>query len=468
MTIGTKIRVLGRLLDASHTPVWVIGPDGTLVYLSAAAIDWLGRDGELLVGRRSIAGATVSDDPIDRIAASLSPPPGFHDTGTASLRIQVPTIDGIKCPPRDVRFVRVGDAPLSLTIAVAGTFADRAADPIWKDAAAMRQRLDAWRARHASITTTATAGTSTAAKRLRRRLQVAAATRTDIAFVSPPGSAAESIATRIHHLSAPGEPITVVDGSLMDPELLDAALMSLIGRLSDSSSAKATALVRSLDEMPMDAQARLSELHTTFGGRMRLIALCDRAATVASEHAGSEEFDSAFDLRETLPRHVSQRLLETLSALHVTIEPLAQRVEDVPMLATAILDARRAAGEGVAERLSRAALDAMIIYPWPNNYDELDAAIRQAIRNCTSSSVAPEHLPLAIRSFRLGADPSSRRNQFAANLDDAVAKFELRLIDEAVEAAGGNRAEAARRLGISRSRLLRKLDERDGANGDGD
>lgn len=468
MTIGTKIRLLGRLLDSSDAPVWVIDPDGCLVYLSAAAVTWLGRDGERLIGRRSIAGAAVSDDPLDRIAASLSPPPGFHESGTASLRIQVPTIDGIKCAAKDVRFVRVGDASSSLTIAVAGTFADRVTDPTWKDAVAMRERLDAWRARHASITTIATAGTSSAAKRLRRRLQVAAATRTDVAFVCPPGSAAEAIATRIHHLSSPGEPITIVDGSLMDPELLDATLMTLIGRLSDSSSAKATALVRSLDEMPMDAQARLSELHATFGGRMRLIALCDRSTTVALDKSNEDAIDAAFDLHETLPRGVSRRLLETLSALHVTIEPLVQRVEDIPMLATAILDARRATGEGVAQRFGRAALDAMIIYPWPNNFDELDAAVRQAIRNCTSSSVAPEHLPLAIRSFRLGADPSSRRNHFAANLDDAVAKFELRLIDEAVEAAGGNRAEAARRLGISRSRLLRKLDERDGATGDGD
>jgi DNA-binding NtrC family response regulator len=471
MTSGTKIRLLGRLLDASDCPVWVIGPEGTLVYLSAAAANWLGQDGEGLIGRRSVAGAAITDDPLDRIAASLSPPPGFSVTGTASLRVQVPTIDGIKRPPRDVRFVRVGEAASAITIAVAGTFADRLSetprsDPSWKDAVAIRERLDTWRAHHASITTIATAGTSSAAKRLRRRLQVAAAMRTDIAFVSPPGCAAESIASRIHHLSSPGEPIAVVDGSLMDPELLDAALTPLIHRLSDSTSFKATALVRTIDEMPLDAQSRLSELHTTYGGRMRLIALCDRSATVVTKT--DNDAAPAFDLQETFPRGVSQRLSETLSALHVTIEPLVQRIEDVPMLATAILDARRSAGEGVAQRFSRAALDAMIIYPWPNNFDELDAAVRQAIRASTSLSIGPEHLPLAIRSFRPGTRPSSRGAKVAADLDDAVAKFELRLIDEAIEAAQGNRAEAARRLGISRSRLLRKMEERDGATDDGD
>ncbi len=238
---------------------------------------------------------------------------------------------------------------------------------------------------------------------------------------------------------------------------------ALISRLSDSSSAKATALVRSLDEMPLDAQSRLSELHATFGGRLRLIALCDPTVRVATEQAPASEFDA----NETLPQGVSQRLIETFSALQVSIEPLANRIEDVPMLASAILDARRAAGEGTAERFSRAALDALIVYPWPNNFDELDAAVRQAIRAATSSSIAPEHFPLAIRSYRPGRITSPRKGHSAANLDEAVARYELRLIDEAVESAEGNRAEAARRLGISRSRLLRKLDERTGATGDG-
>ena len=69
-----------------------------------------------------------------------------------------------------------------------------------------------------------------------------------------------------------------------------------------------------------------------------------------------------------------------------------------------------------------------------------------------------EHLPLAIRSYRSGDNPASQKLR-RVSLDDAVARFEMRLIDEAIEATGGNRAEAARRLGISRARLLRKIDE---------
>ncbi|TWU57800.1 AAA-type ATPase lid domain-containing protein [Rubripirellula reticaptiva] len=472
MFTGTKIRILGRLLDASDAPVWVIGSDGTLVYLSGGAADWLRRDVGPLLGRRCIAGAAISNDPLDRIAASLSPPPGFAARGTASLRIQLPAvIDGDNSlaprrPPIEVRFVRIGTGLDAMTIAIGGSFDDRVVDPELKDAVALRERLDRWRRRHAAITTIATAGTSTGARRLRRRLQVAAATRTDIGFFGPSGSSAETIASRIHQLAAPGEPIVVVDGSLMDPELLDATLIPLINRLSDSASAMGTALVRSLDEMPLDAQSRLAELHSTYGGRLRLIALCgdlssDRPTVVRDDDALAIDVDPMMSLQfdHTATRSISLRLVEILSALSVVIEPLSKRIEDVPLLATAILDSRRAAGEGSAERISRAALDSLVIYPWPNNYDELDAAIRQAIRAATGNSIAPEHLPLAIRTYRPGGQAAAIK-AMTVSLDDAVSRYETRLINEAVEAADGNRAEAARRLGISRARLLRKLDDK--------
>ena len=123
-----------------------------------------------------------------------------------------------------------------------------------------------------------------------------------------------------------------------------------------------------------------------------------------------------------------------------------------------MLDARHAAGEGTAERLTRAALDALVIYPWPNNFVELDQAIRHAVRRATGQSIGIEHLPLAIRSYRPGENPALAKST-AVSLDEAVERYELRLIHEALEAAGGNRAEASRRLGISRARLLRKIDD---------
>ena len=81
MAAGTKFRTLARLLDLSDTPVWVIGPAGKLIYLSAGVGAWLGIEADRLLDRRSVAGSAISDDPLDFVAASMSPPPGFVGRG---------------------------------------------------------------------------------------------------------------------------------------------------------------------------------------------------------------------------------------------------------------------------------------------------------------------------------------------------------------------------------------------------
>ncbi len=455
MASGTKFRNLARLIDAADIPVWVIGPAGKIVYLSAGVGSWLGVEVESLLDRRCVAGTPLSDDPADAIAASLSPPPGLSQRGTASLKVQPPATGQKRIDPMEVRFVRIGRDG-GLTIAIAGEFDDRDEDSDLHDAVAVRQRLDAWRKRHRQLATIATAGVSAAARRLRSRLQVAASTRCHVGFFGPTGSGAESIAARIHQLSAPGESLVTVDGPLMDAELLDATMMPAINQLADSDQGRATALVRGVDEMPIDAQLRLAELIATYAPRLRLLALCRQHPVVLREPPG-DSADEPAELRlESTPQQgIHPRLVEVIATLSVTCQPLASRVEDIPLLAAAILDARHAAGEGNAHRISRGALDALVLYPWPENFEELDAAIRHAIRTAPSESVAVEHLPLAIRSYRVGEGAAAT----AIPLDEALRRYERRLISQAMEASDGNRAEAARRLGISRTRLLRRLDE---------
>jgi hypothetical protein len=456
MASGTKIRTLARLLDSSAAPLWVIGPAGNLVYLSAGVSTWLGIDATTLLERRSVAGSPISDDPLDYVAASMSPPPGFQSRGTASLRIQPPPLDGRKIAPLDVRFIRAGEHQAALTFAIAGVFADSDSSPALRDAVAVRQRLDWWRKRHAAIATIATAGISPAARRLRARVHVAASTRSHIGFFGPTGCGAESIASRIHQLSAPGEPLITVDGPLMDAELLDATVIPLVNQLASSADARATALVRGLDQMPAEAGARLAELLRTFAGRLRLLGLCSSRPSVLAEPLEDEAIDAELTDQEQVG--ILPALLDFVSPITVTIAPLSTRVEDIPLIATAMIDARRAAGEGTADRISRTALDLIVTYPWPGNYAELDDAMRQALGAASSESIGIDQLPLAVRSFHLG-DKATISNAPSLSLDESLKRMESRLIDEAIEQTGGNRAEAARRLGISRARLLRRLDE---------
>lgn len=457
MASGSKIRPLARLLDECEAPLWVIGPTGRLAYLSADCEAWLGTPAQSLVDRRSVAGSSVSDDPLDRLAASLAPPPGMSARGTASLRVQPPGIGAHRPEPREARYVRVGNGNLSIVVGVAGHFDDRAADPELQDAIAVRQRLDAWRKQHAALATIATAGDSVLARRMRRRIAVAASVRSDLGLFGPTGCGSESIANRIHQRSSPGETFVRVDGPLMDAELLDATMMPALHRLNDSTESRATALVCGLDEMPLEAQQRLVSLLAAFNDRLRLIALCGPQPKTIVPASEKSEAAEILSLHDEMPHGLCGELIETLSAMTIVCHRLADRVEDIPAIATGMLDHRRSAGEGTAERMSRAALDALVIYPWPRNLDELDEAIRHAVRTAPGSSIGVDHLPLAIRSYRPGA-PAAPGNTLLP-LDESLRRYQRRIIMEAVDSAGGNRAEAARRLGISRARLLRKLEE---------
>ena len=482
MTSATSIRPLARLLEAADAIVWVINPVGRLAYVSASAGDWLGVEPTELLDRQAIAGADVSGDWQDQVAAALSAPPGLNERGTASLNITPPNLFSTslfatsasaaaakspvpKIPTMDVRFVRLGEGDTKFTLAIAGVFDDRVIDTEWGDALQLRQKLDRWRRQNQTMQTIVLAGSSTAVKRLRHRLKVASLARTDALLIGPRGCAGETIAASLHHVSARGEPLAIVDGSLMDTELLDATLSPLIAKLDGSRDAKGTAIVRGLDRTPVEAQQRLSQLHASYDGRLRLLTTARHAGQwQPSDHelAGDDalppkiDLDPAWQLAGSVG--ITSKLVDLFCGMTMRVPPLTDRVEDIPILATALIEHGRATRECSAERLNRAAIDALIVYPWPNDFRELEQTINAAARVAPGSVVGAEHLPLAVRSYRPG-DPVAQAKTSIMHLDDAVKRFETKLIDAAVEATGGNRAEAARRLGISRARLLRKLDE---------
>lgn len=462
MPAGSKIRPLARQLDGSSAVVWVTTARGELLYLSAAAADWLGVDGDSMFRRRCVPAAT-SDDPLDRLAASLAPPPGLGEVGWLTHRVTPPGDHGQAVPPRQIGFARVGERNDVLIVAVGGDFASPSGTPDeLADASELRRQLDTWRKAEGVQATIATAGTSAAARRTRGRIRFAASVRCHVGFYGPTGCGGVTIASRVHQLSQGDEPLAVIDGPLMDGELLEATIGPLIAPLSESRTAVASALVLGLDETPVEAQQRLSELMATFGGRLRLLATAgSQPGELREPFDLSDDVDAVPDVTDPAdpsPTRTGIRpdLVDALSVFSIRIEPLASRPEDVPLIAAATVDARHAAGEGLGERLSRAAIDALVVYPWPGEFVELDSAIRHAVRVARRGVIGAEDLPLAIRSYR-PSDPGGASSRPTIPLDDAVRRFERRLIEEAIEAASGNRAEAARRLGISRAKLIRRL-----------
>jgi len=140
-------------------------------------------------------------------------------------------------------------------------------------------------------------------------------------------------------------------------------------------------------------------------------------------------------------------LLYRIRVARIFIPPLRERREDIPLLAAAFLAQSSAASGKTVEQISLAASRLLSEYPWPGNVRELKSAIEFAMIQCQGSVVEVEDLPPEIRS------PHEDETSTLGNpLKDERVKFL-----DALARARGNRALAARLLGVSRATLYRRL-----------
>lgn len=152
-----------------------------------------------------------------------------------------------------------------------------------------------------------------------------------------------------------------------------------------------------------------------------------------------------------------QDLFFRLARYTITTPPLRDRIEDVPLLAAHYLKVFATEMAQPAPALSRDALGALQAYHFPGNVRELKNIIERALIESGGETILPEHLHL----MRGEPIPSpvvneSRKNQ-VTTLPLNLAQAEDLLIQRALEETNGNIAEAARLLGVHRTRIYRKL-----------
>ena len=145
-----------------------------------------------------------------------------------------------------------------------------------------------------------------------------------------------------------------------------------------------------------------------------------------------------------------------LNVVTVTLPPLRQRREDIPLLAEHFL--RRAAqrhGKAGLE-LSAGTLEALVDYDWPGNVRQLQHAIERAVIWADGQQLRREDLPQEIVSGALAA-PERLVDGARGDLPSTLERIERQLVIDALRQAGGVQATAARRLGISERSMWHKV-----------
>lgn len=139
-------------------------------------------------------------------------------------------------------------------------------------------------------------------------------------------------------------------------------------------------------------------------------------------------------------------LLYRIRSARINVPRLRERREDIPLLMEHFLSQTIAATGKNVLNVSDEAMRLILRYNWPGNIRELKSAINYAVIHCRASVINEEDLPPEIIDSH-GVDKTLLQAKSFLEMD----------VEEAIKIAGGNRAQAAKLIGVSRSTLYRRL-----------
>jgi two-component system response regulator PilR (NtrC family) len=286
-----------------------------------------------------------------------------------------------------------------------------------------------------------------------------APTSSTVLVTGESGTGKELVAKAIHGLSGrAGGPFVSVNCGALPDTLLESELFGYMkGAFTDARQSR-----KGLFEAAIGGTLFLDEVgETSPSMQVKLLrALQERRIRRVG---GTEEID--VDVRviaatnTPLEGLVEQKrfredLFYRLQVIPIRTPTLRERREDIPLPAEHFLERfSRQMGKRVA-KISEEAMSLLQDHAWPGNVRQLENVIERAVALETTEAVLPERLPEEIRRPSRSEPLPAMEDGFS--LDAYLLSIEARLLREALDRAKGDRAEAARRLGVS-PRSLRYL-----------
>lgn len=150
-----------------------------------------------------------------------------------------------------------------------------------------------------------------------------------------------------------------------------------------------------------------------------------------------------------------QDLFYRLNVVEINVPPLSRRREDIPLLAQAFLEDFTRQNKKKIKGFTPQAMAAMVRHDWPGNVRELMNAVERAVVLSRAAFLDTGDLPLKHADGGNTPVPTDSQPIIPENLP--LEEVEKKSILQTLESAGGNKSEAARRLGITRKTLHKKL-----------
>jgi len=269
------------------------------------------------------------------------------------------------------------------------------------------------------------------------------------------GTGKELVSSSLHNLSpsASGRLVTcnctTIVESLFESELFGHVRGAFTGAVRDKAgmveyASGGTLFLDEIGDMPLEAQAKLLRV-VEIGEYQRVGSPQIRHADVrivAATNRNLRELTASGTFREDL--------YYRLSMVEIRVPPLADRREDLPILEKYFIDKFSAEYGKKIKGITPRAQIILSRHSWPGNVRELENVMGHACMLTDSSMIDTRDLPETLK------EQPERISQKSESLD-SLAELSRKHINRVLENVGGNKAQAAKILGINRATLYRYL-----------
>jgi transcriptional regulator with GAF, ATPase, and Fis domain len=264
------------------------------------------------------------------------------------------------------------------------------------------------------------------------------------------GTGKELVAMAIHNDSRRGGgPFVPVNCAALPEGVLESELFGHVkgaftGALRDKKGRfaladKGTLFLDEVADLPKVVQAKL--LRVLQEGTFERVG--DEKATAVNVRIISA---SNRDLKQEVEKgQFRDDLYYRINVVPIYMPPLRNRRPDIPLLVDHFLEEARREGQE-SPGVSKEAVEMITRYRWPGNVRELQSAIRFALVKSRGRVIQPEDLPMELKAWHHGRPRRGR-----------TPKLDAAGVRQALAQTGGNKAKAARLLGVGRATLYRFL-----------
>ncbi|MEM7315861.1 MAG: helix-turn-helix domain-containing protein [Planctomycetota bacterium] len=436
--------VIAKLLESSPRPAYLLDDRRKIVFANQALADWLGVDkvslANLQCDYHSQSPASSEKPQVQGLAVPPAAYEGRSLLGTIHRQKKSDDSDG----SLNALFWPIEDEKDNVTgVLTLVTDGNHDLSSTSRDAhhpQEIHAALARLRARFMDqFSLDRLVGKSASIQRIREQVTLATQCSARVLIAGPKGSGSARIARTIHSARTGNPALIPLDCAVNDAEMLRDSLTSFIRSYAElETDVPPSLMLANVDQLQPEAQKEL-------------------AGFLAIDELGLQTLAvSNMPFQELLDAGFRSDLATRLSAILIEIPALATRKEDIPQLVQAIVEKHNLESDHQLMGFEEEAIDQLVAYPWPGNEDELEKVVLECARKAEGAFIVAESLPSQIR---LGMDAvlNPVTEPETIDLEEFLVGIERDLIGRAMKRAKGVKAEAARMLGISRNKLLRKL-----------